>query len=42
MSCQLTKCAKPECTVKMKACKLKNGLCPSCYSKEKQKVKKNV
>lgn len=34
MSCGVTKCKNPSCNVKMKACKLKSGYCPTCYSQQ--------
>ena len=39
MSCAVTKCSTPECTVKMKACDLKHGKCRSCWDKQ---VKQNA
>lgn len=35
MSCQVTRCRT--CSVKMKACKLKDGQCPNCYNASKPK-----
>lgn len=37
-NCNVTKCANPECQVKLKKCKMTNGLCPACYIKS---IKKN-
>lgn len=40
MSCKGTKkCATPDCEVKMKPCKLKGGLCPTCAAKLKNSKK---
>lgn len=36
MGCNVTKCSTPACNTYMKACKLINGKCPSCYEKSKQ------
>lgn len=39
--CQVTKCATPECTVKMKKCDLKEGLCTVCYQNKQNGTTNN-
>lgn len=37
MACGLKKCKTPSCEVKMKACKMKNGYCPTCVANQIKK-----
>jgi len=39
MACNTTKCAAPDCNVKMKKCKMVGNLCPACAAKQKQNKK---